>query len=118
MSYKSAGILIVRDICGILRKQISNDLIDGVVALFLQCVIYGAEDGADLFVLAARQMKFSGQIQIHNERTSKTKIIFILPYFFQAVKRKREKTQRKNFPKIAGSLPQKGQRQAPIHFPM
>jgi len=42
---------MIGDVGGVLREDIADDLIDGVVALFLQCLVHGQQDLMDLFVL-------------------------------------------------------------------
>ena len=63
-----AGVVMVGDIGGILRKDIADDLVDGVVALFLQRLVYRGKDRVDLRVTLLHQIEFTGKI-VHTETT-------------------------------------------------
>ena len=56
-----AGVLMVRDIAGVLRQDVAHDLIDGIIALILQRGINGRQDMADLRVLFLRHVKLAGK---------------------------------------------------------
>jgi hypothetical protein len=56
----AAGIVIVGDIGGVLGQQIAHDLIDGVVALFLQSVEHGPEGTAHILFIITGNGKLNG----------------------------------------------------------
>ena len=63
-----AGVVVIRDIGGVLRQDIADDLVDGVIALFLQCPIDGRENLMDLCVLLRGNIEFPGKI-VHTDTT-------------------------------------------------
>ena len=65
---QSPGVVVVGDIGGVLGEDITHDLIDGIIALFLQCLIDGGEDLVDLRVLFHRDAEFPGKI-VHTDTT-------------------------------------------------
>ena len=63
-----AGTHVVGDIGGIFGENITNDLIDGVIAFFLQCLIDGGQDVVNFSVLFHRDTEFTGKI-VHTDTT-------------------------------------------------
>ena len=59
---EGAGVVVVGNVSGILGEDVTNDLVDGIVALFLQCVINGGEDQADLGIFIHFDSEFTGKI--------------------------------------------------------
>ena len=49
----TAGVVVVGDIGGILGQQVANDLVNGIITLFLQSVEYGAENSAHIVLVVA-----------------------------------------------------------------
>ena len=37
---QAAGIVVICDVSGVLRQEITDDLVDGVIAFFAECAIY------------------------------------------------------------------------------
>ena len=56
-----AGVVMVRDIGGVLRQDVAHDLVDGIIALILQRGINGGQNMTDLSVLFLRNIKLSGK---------------------------------------------------------
>ena len=56
------GIVVIGDVGGVLGENITHDLVDGVIALFLQCPIDGRENLMDLCVLLRGNIEFPGKI--------------------------------------------------------
>ena len=54
----AAGIVVVGDIGGIFRKQITDDLINGIVTFFLQGVEHRAQDPAHAIPVVAGDCEF------------------------------------------------------------
>ena len=54
----STGIVVVGDIGGIFRKQVADDLIDGVIAFFIQGVEYIPENLAHILLIIAGNSEF------------------------------------------------------------
>ena len=63
-----AGTHVVGDIGGVLRQDITHDLVDGVITLFLQCLIDGGQDVVNFSVLFHRDTEFTGKI-VHTDTT-------------------------------------------------
>ena len=57
-----ARMVVVGDIGRILGEDVSHDLIDGIVALFLQCTIDRRHDLLDLFVFFLIDVELTRQI--------------------------------------------------------
>ena len=62
---QGAGVVVVGDIGGVLREDVSHDLIDGIIALFLQRAVYATQDLLDLRVLFVLNAEFPGVIHLH-----------------------------------------------------
>ena len=58
LANQAAGVVVVGDIGGILGQKIADDLIDGIIALFLQRVEYRAENAAHIIPVVAGNCKF------------------------------------------------------------
>ena len=56
------GVVVVGDIGGVLRENIADDLVDRIVALFLQCLIDRGQDLMDLRVLFHHDTELSGKV--------------------------------------------------------
>ena len=56
----AAGIVIVGDIGGVLGQQVAHDLIDGVIALFLQSVEDGTKGTAHILFVITGNGKLNG----------------------------------------------------------
>ena len=56
----AAGIVVVGDISGILREEIANDLVDGVITLFVQSVEHTAENATHIVLIITRYSKLDG----------------------------------------------------------
>ena len=49
----TAGIVVVGDVGGILGQQVSNDLVDGIVAFFSQGFVHTTENTAHILFIVA-----------------------------------------------------------------
>ena len=56
----ATGIVIIGDIGGILGQQVAHDLIDGIIALFLQSVEHGTQGAAHILFIIAGNGKLNG----------------------------------------------------------
>ena len=54
------GVLVSSDISWVLRKNIADQLVDGVIALLLQRGVHARQDVVDLLVLFLRGVEFAG----------------------------------------------------------
>ena len=65
---ESAGIVMVSNIGGVFGEDISNDLVDGIIALFLQCPVNCGEDMMNFSILIHCNAELSGKI-VHKDTT-------------------------------------------------
>ena len=56
----TAGVVVIGDIGGILGQQVAHDLIDGIIALFLQSVEHGTQGTAHILFIIAGNGKLNG----------------------------------------------------------
>jgi hypothetical protein len=56
----TAGIVIVRNIGGIFREDISYDLVDGIVALFIQCVEHSPQNTVHIVFFVTGNCELDG----------------------------------------------------------
>jgi hypothetical protein len=56
---EGAGVVVIGDIGGVLREDIPYDLVDGVISLFLEGIIYGGQDILDLRVLVTQHTELT-----------------------------------------------------------
>ena len=68
-----AGVVVVGDIGGILREDVADDLIDGVIPLFLQCLIDCGQNVINLHILIVHNTEFAGLV-IHTDTTFPSKL--------------------------------------------
>ena len=61
----AAGIVIVGDVGGVLGQQVTDNLIDGIVAFFSQGLIHIPENPAHIFFVIAGYSKFHGALFRH-----------------------------------------------------
>ena len=61
-----AGIVVIGDISGVFSQEIPDNLIDGIVALFLKGLIDGSQDVPNFCILFVHNAEFSGEI-IHTD---------------------------------------------------
>jgi hypothetical protein len=81
----AACIVVIGDVGGILGEQITNDLVDGVVALFTQGVEHTPERAAHRVLIIAGYCKFNGAVVRHGvDLPPKNKVI--IPYKVESVK--------------------------------
>ena len=62
---QAAGIVVICDVSGVLRQEITDDLVDGVIAFFAECAIYRGQDRFHFLTAVLRYHKFDGVV-IHN----------------------------------------------------
>jgi hypothetical protein len=53
-------IIVIGDVSGVFCKQITHDLIDGVVALFIQSIEYATQNCAHILLIIAGYGKLNG----------------------------------------------------------
>ena len=58
----AAGIVVVGDIGGIFCEQLTDDLIDGIIAFFIQSIEYTTQNAAHIFLIVAGNSKLDGAI--------------------------------------------------------
>ena len=68
---ESPGIVVVGDIGGVLGQDVTDDLVDGVIPLLLEGVIYGGQNGLDLLVPVLIEVEFACEIDLHVGNTSR-----------------------------------------------
>ena len=56
----AAGIIVIGDIGGILCQQVANDLVNGVITLFVQSVEHITENSAHIVFIIAGHSKLDG----------------------------------------------------------
>ena len=61
---QGAGAVVVGDVGGILAENIAHDLVDGVIALFLQGTVDGGQDGSDFLVLISADAEFACVVDV------------------------------------------------------
>ena len=59
----AAGIVVIGDIGGILRQKITNDLIDGIIALFAQRFEDRTQGALHILFFVAGKGEFDGALQ-------------------------------------------------------
>ena len=62
---QAAGIVIVGDVGGVFRQEITDYLIDGVIPFFAEGAIYGGQNGLHFLTAVFRYHKLDG-IVIHD----------------------------------------------------
>ena len=67
---ESPGIVVVGDIGGVLRKDVPDDLIDGIIALLPQGVVNGSQNVLDLLVLIIIETELPGIVDFQVRYTS------------------------------------------------
>ena len=75
------GLVMVGDIGGVLGEDVTHDLINRVIALFLQRLLHGQHDPVDLRVLIDDEIKFPG-IVVHSRTTFHWNASFIVYSIF------------------------------------
>jgi hypothetical protein len=65
---QGAGVVVVGDIGGVLGKNVSHNLIDGIIALFFQCLIDSGQNLADFLILFYCNAELPGKI-VHADTT-------------------------------------------------
>ena len=68
LANQGAGAQMVGDIGGVFGEDVAHDLVDGIIALFLQCLIDSGQNVADLSILIHGDLKFTGKI-VHTDTT-------------------------------------------------
>ena len=58
----AAGIVVVGDIGGIFCEQVADDLIDGIIAFFIQSIEYTTQNPAHIFLVIAGNRKLDGTL--------------------------------------------------------
>ena len=56
----AACVVIVGDVCGIFGQQLADDLVDGVIALFIQRIKYTPENAPHILLVIAGDSKLNG----------------------------------------------------------
>jgi hypothetical protein len=59
---ESPGVVVIGDIGGVLGEDIAHDLVDGVIAFFLEGVVHGGQDIPDLRVFVTKYVELTGII--------------------------------------------------------
>ena len=70
---EAPGVVVVRDIRRVFGKQVTDDLIDGVIPLLLQCLIDCGQNVINLHILIVHNTEFAG-IVIHTDTTFPSKL--------------------------------------------
>jgi hypothetical protein len=74
----ASGIIIVGDVCGILSKKIANNLINGIIALFVQSIENTPENTVHIFLLITGNSEFdciSGIVRHGNDLLPNSRVI-------------------------------------------
>ena len=61
----AAGVVVVGDIGGILGQKIAHNLIDGIIALFLQRIEYRAKNASHILFVVTGNGKFQSALISH-----------------------------------------------------
>ena len=70
---QGAGAHVIGNVGGVLREDVANDLIDGVIPLFLQCLLDCGQNVINLHILIVHNTEFAG-IVIHTDTTFPSKL--------------------------------------------
>jgi hypothetical protein len=81
----ASGIVIIGDICGILSQKIANDLVNGVITLFIQSIEHTTQNGSHILLVIAGYGKLNSTTFRHRNDLLPN-IEDIISQFHQGVK--------------------------------
>ena len=59
---ETTGIVMICNICGVLLKDITDNLVDGIVTFFAECIINGGQNTLHLLIGVVLHIKLLGSV--------------------------------------------------------